>query len=382
MTVPVNVGGVLGQYNFDLTSSATQLIFQQAVDQIISVSGQTGTPSFEDLSTFNTAVNNLKRLAQGINPNTQAPLETPITANMAGVVNSLISILSGFEGGVTLQNNLGLGSLTQFELWKNVYYQGLQSVLFSFSSVSLTSTRTLQSYVNIEYISNGNQLMFQNLSDLKKAMEQTQSVLKLLNTAQYLKNQVNMPAPGYTAGNWAKSGFVVLGSKFNAHCAAQNYQNNTSSLKRRLLISVNPSFLQQLYTQGNALRQQLSLAVDSLNAINPAGMNDPNSLQSALQKVVVDMGNGGPGLINWLLDNEDETIPAGLPGAGTKLQVALAGNFQRNLTVAVTSAENLNSAQNIDLQSALFNFHQFYSSASALLGAINDVISNMETNIK
>jgi len=59
-----------------------------------------------------------------------------------------------------------------------------------------------------------------------------------------------------------------------------------------------------------------------------------------------------------------------------------SGNFQRNLTGAITAAQNLNDTQKEDLRRFMYLFEQFYKSASAILQAIDRMVNKMAQNIK
>jgi len=59
-----------------------------------------------------------------------------------------------------------------------------------------------------------------------------------------------------------------------------------------------------------------------------------------------------------------------------------SGVYQRNLTQAITSAQNLNDTQKEDLRRFMYLFEQFYKSASAVLQAIDRMVNKMAQNIK
>lgn len=61
---------------------------------------------------------------------------------------------------------------------------------------------------------------------------------------------------------------------------------------------------------------------------------------------------------------------------------AKAGQFQQNITLAITSAQSLNNTQTEQVRAYMLNFEQFYQSASALLNAITQIIQNMAQNIR
>ena len=381
MTVPVTVNGVTGYYSTDVTSSTTQAEFQKAIDALISVGNSTGDLSFATFTKFNQTLADLHQMVSGIDPATGQPLNPPITAAMAQAVSTIFNFVGVFNPG-----GYQIGSDAQLTLWRDLYFQGIQSNLMAFASTGTVGDRTLQSYIQLEYVQQGNQVLFNQMSQLQQAMQLVNTSLQLLGQLQDLKNKALAPSGSQiTNPNWAQPAKPIA-----AASVVGSYKNATQKyLQQPLLVTVDPNFVNQIQTEGASLITQLNQTVAALNNVNPSGASDPQSLQSKLTQIVTDMSSSPPAtnqIVWWVLDNYDNRVdPASMGnlfGSSPSFNTALAGNFGRNLNIAVTTAENFNSSQNIQLKSTLFSFQSFYSSASSLLRAINSIITKMAGGTK
>jgi hypothetical protein len=132
-----------------------------------------------------------------------------------------------------------------------------------------------------------------------------------------------------------------------------------------------------------AYKAQLTSNIALLSAQVAASTRaDPNSLYNLAKGVLADinsafvisdgsqvtsatnLGASVVGLQKWIMDSYD----------GTSAQ---AGAIQQHITFAITSAENLNTQQQQNVQSFLFLFEEYYKSASAILQQITQIIQRM-----
>lgn len=498
------VDGYVGSYRFELTSSNTQTYFQNAINVLLNIASESpNQTSAADLTNYNNALNTLKDLAKGFIPGTTTPLDSPITAQMAKSINALLSLTQSVNSNygdtqiASINNSIGLNSVNQLTSWKDLYTSGAQSILTNAAIHSdATAVTTLQSYLQTNYIQTGNEILYNQLSSLKQALSATQQALILLGNVQSLKNRANVQAPSYTnAEKWSAgilptkkivtvNGVQVL-TQFGVGSIASYYEkSNSPTIGSRLLINVDPNFAASIQDQGMQLVSQLRASITDLNKVNPAGANDPNSLQTQLQNIVNDMTAGAPSpsnvpasnnlqsdLVNqissiistfqtssvpaiqnsayigqlqnvlnglpqsvlganqtsfntllqnvaavpflifsspqivnsisaaaddvtamnhqatsiqwWVLDNyNDNSVTSnGTTFQKSDFNTAKAGNYQRNLTNGITTAENLNDSQKASLQTAIFNFQEFYQSASAILSMINQFMQKMAGQI-
>lgn len=501
------VDGYVGSYQFELTSSVTQTYFANAVNVLLNIANaSTNQTSSADLTNYNNALNVLKDLAKGFVPGTTQHLDVAITSQMANSINALLTLTQSINStyGATqiasINNSIGLNSVAELNSWKDLYISGAKPILTNAATHSdNTAITTLQSYLQTNYIETGNEILYNQLVNLQQAIKATQQALIVLGNVQSLKNRATVQAPTYSiASQWSagllptkkiviKNGVQVF-TKFGVGSIASYYQSTTTStIGSRLLINVDPSFAASIQSQGLQLVSQLQSSITELNRINPAGANDPNSLQSQLQTVVNNMTVGPPSangstqsasaiqadlsnnigtMINILqgsslsiknqLIGPLQTAVNGLPqtalgtsasslnqlitevllqaplvtfsgGSGAALDSACrsalnnvtalnnqastiswwvldnyndrnttvngtnfdksafntgeAGNYQRNLTNAFTTAENLNDSQKASLQTSIFNFQEFYQSASAVLNMIQQFMQQMANQI-
>jgi hypothetical protein len=72
---------------------------------------------------------------------------------------------------------------------------------------------------------------------------------------------------------------------------------------------------------------------------------------------------------NWILDNYNlGTNPS---------SISLVGQIQNNITDGITAAQNLNNTQQENVRNYMFEFQEFYQSASTVLQTLNTIITTM-----
>lgn len=137
-------------------------------------------------------------------------------------------------------------------------------------------------------------------------------------------------------------------------------------------------------------RNMLSAQIAALQLVDASGAGDPNSLQGRLRTVLDDIKrvfitSGGAqitsatsvsaaynGFKTWMLDNFD--APRG-PNSNE------AGEFQQNITNAITAGQSLNDTQKENVRQFLFIFEEFYKSASAILQALTQIIERIAQSL-
>jgi hypothetical protein len=143
-----------------------------------------------------------------------------------------------------------------------------------------------------------------------------------------------------------------------------------------------------------SIRIKLAEQLTKLDQLNPppAAGRDPNSIGAKISDVLQDIeiylpsslniNANGPlmlqGLRRWILDNLDKHSNSGT--LADQNAAKTAGDIQRNLQEAITSATNLNDTQKEDLRRYMFIFDEFYKSASALLTRITQILEKMAQN--
>jgi hypothetical protein len=164
----------------------------------------------------------------------------------------------------------------------------------------------------------------------------TENVYRILASAHF--SQINpQAAPTSTAAT------DLLAAKGQLLDEIQTMENNNIAYAS----SVNslPYFMKQVATD---------ISTYFAN-INPTTMTG-TALTAALKTAVT----------NWIMDNQDQKISTS--SAGT------AGAIQSRISQAITAAQSLNDTEKANVQTAEYNFQQFYQSASTVLQKITQII--------
>lgn len=402
MSVNLDFGGITRAYNFERTSSSVNTLFSNYINQIQSIGNSTGPLSTANLQTFNNTMTELKAMLAGLNLSSQgtSTLDSPITAQMAQGIGSLLQLVQSINPNVSLTPNSftaadsGLQSLQQLQQWRDLYNLGFGDFIQAIETGASTSLRTLQSFVELDYIQSGNTLLSNQMESLNQAVLATRDALTLLQGLQAIKNKATIVAnpssflSAWDAGHplivYTKNGLLFPNTPISANTLTSTqidklpgqYTSQMRSQVARLRITVDPTFVQEITNQGAGFIAQLNKVIAELQPITPVGGSAP-TLLSELQGILADINAGQPNATNqtiqqkfawWLLDNYNSTSVT-VPGIGTltNFNPANGGNYQRNLTSAMASAQTLNSAQNTQLQEVLFVFQEFYTSSSKML---------------
>lgn len=386
MSVNFNVDTYSGTYGSEYTSQTAANYYDNALASVITIGEM--DPSDLNATVANnlaTYVSQLTDLAQGFQPGTTTPLDLPITASMAKVIDSLLKSLraAGASVGVGVANNI---SVTDLQRWHDLYLQGIDSVLSVGVRVGgATATRSVQSLIELEYVRAGNEQIFSALSQLKDAMSLTQSALLLLSDLQHLKDKVQAEVRSNPTGAFFGNIDFITGAYANAGISTTKAQDLPGHyhddldqfFSNRLGVTVSdttPTGVNAIIAEGNALQTRLSAVIAQVALVIPRSA-DKSTLTDKLDQVKANITDNG--IIAWMLDNygPGQFNNPSVPVVGQ--DTTKAGDFQKNLTQAVQTAQNLNDTQNTSLKTAMFNFQEFYKSAGDLLTALNRIIQQM-----
>lgn len=146
----------------------------------------------------------------------------------------------------------------------------------------------------------------------------------------------------------------------------------------------NPADFRSAVNELVRIRKALETEIAALVPITPklaGGAEDPNSLLGKLRKVLADLksafvSNGQDitsstglisaysGFVKWMIDNYNNVNLKG-------------GQYQQNITFAITAGQSLNDTQKESVRNYLFLFEEYYKSASAILQKITQIIERM-----
>lgn len=385
----------------DYTDPAVARAYSNQLQIILQVFQQPSSVAITqaDADAVRDALQNLKDLAaQGIR------LENPpgvtlthfLTKDMASNLDLLLRSFYAL-GAVDPASNLTDQDLLK---WKDL--STVSPVIQNIMSGALNAVAgntSLQSLIELQYVSAGNDLIAEKLGSLQEALTVTDDVLKTLSVLQDLRNRMVVTGPAKSFASTFPSLSTPLATAAEQLAwAGGAYKTAASAYFNTQIAPVIPSTLMtsgafpqftvegmRVFSQLIALQKSLLKEVARLSAIaTPEVLTDANSLYSRVKTLTEDFtkrfGNltvplNTPALASsfrqFLLDNNNP-----------KYQISgQAGDMQANLTFAITAAQGLNDTQKEDVRNFLFVFEEFYKSASAILQRISQMIEKMAQNI-
>lgn len=401
------------------------------------------------------AVNGLTDLAKnGLSITTSPPPLTYtgfISQNMASSLDLIVRSLQA--AGINPSSTAVLSSDEQVLLlqnWQSLAGYGVEQILESAlnPSFSVYYTRTLQSMVELEYVKEGNDLIYSNLSFLEDALSTSDDILKTMTVVQNISNEISVASPRAFAFPPSSNGQIPITAQtliFNsaddtgeddivtayiadhnlahANALARNPQDqaeldqftqeefdklsdfaqaikdavkgSNTLFERYYKMAASTQFTQvsptpnptstaadELLTAKNSLMSELA----SLEAQNPeATRSVVNSLAYFVYRVALDISAAFVGVnvsnvsamtkavTTWIMDNQDKALASP--------QAQDTGAIQQNITQAIQAAESLNDTQKQEVNRYMFLFQQFYTSSSAILQKVTQIIERMAQKI-
>lgn len=248
--------------------------------------------------------------------------------------------------------------------------------------ISATSAHTLQAMIELVYVKAANDIIYSNMTSLNSSLQVNKAVLDGLARLQTLHNAVK--AQGKSAFDFD---FAV---NHNNQDYTKQYQSAASAFFNTPIQVVT-----DFSDYGNSERiwgdqvgstyLYLKSALQLLSAITPS-TNNPATLYQRVKTILSDLesadieniGDSTVGPIAhkhlrniWLLDSYNVTAAA---------SAVNAGNYQQNITNAITACQSLNTTQTEKVQSYLYLFQEYYKSATAMLSSITQIIQHMAQN--
>ncbi len=182
-------------YEFDKTDSRVATYYASQIQVIYDVFSKPSSDPITntDLGNVQTAITNLVNLAQG---NSTANVQTNPDGSVQryfltiDMVQSLDLLLRSFQAaGVT--SGTTPTSLQTLQAWKDysLLAPSIQEALLEGLQATKTN-RSIQSLVELDYVTAGNDLIDEKLSGLESALTLTKNLLDLMNNLQSAKNNV------------------------------------------------------------------------------------------------------------------------------------------------------------------------------------------------
>ena len=259
-----------------------------------------------------------------------------------------------------------------------------------------TQSQSIQQVLMVDYVSRGNELLFNEMSKLREAIDLNQTVLSYLNSLQDLMNQKD---PERFVLQLQYLNNIIIGTDAsrdafdtyekqtydNAITALAKFQND-GSLKAYLagpnsppddpLIpqanaafdDLNPILTSVVQYSKKTIMDNLDYFTGQLTALTGTTPGSEQGLLLALNKIRADF--------NALPDSNDP-IKQWVQDA----QAGDEGDYQRHLNDAITGSQSFNDSQREELRRVMFTFEEFYKSATALLSRLTQLLEKIATSI-
>ncbi len=248
-----------------------------------------------------------------------------------------------------------------------------------------TQSSSIQQVLMVDYVSTGNQILFNQLNLLNQAINVNQQALSYLNALQDLMNQKdpqtfflqlnNLDAT--TAGTLSQANYdsyekatfnqqLLTMQKFVDDGSLQSYLTNLKNSGTDPQAGVILSDVSGMNTAFTGARDRIVANIDYIinqvsAANNSAGGNPAGGLLGALQTVKNDIQTIAPTIADWVKDVAD----------------GKQGNYQNDLNSAVTSAQSFDDTSREQLRSVMFVYEEFYKSAGSLLSSLQQLLIKM-----
>ncbi len=302
---------------------------------------------------------------------------------------------------------------------------------------SALNAHTEQALIELAYVGSANDLLGSALANLESALGTTASVLNILQQLQTLHNGINVtsksaflfnymtgpssinknpttvqtvgpntpplkitnisPFPGFpgftqtiTLGKVLDTSTTSTGVTMYTRNTVHydnyltDYQAAYLSAASAYFSKITPTFVYlnssssgypAFLSSIKAIKSHLSAEIATLTNQTPLSTRaDPTNLLNTVKKVYNNLPTTYTfsAVEKWALDNYTAT------GSSA---TATAGNIQNDLTAAITASQSLNDTQKEKVRSFLFVFQEYYTSASAVLTSISQIIQDMAKKV-
>ncbi len=330
-----------------------------------------------------------------------------VTMSMAQDYDTILRSLGAVGVNVNAAGNSSpTVNLTQLQQWRDLAVQvsAIANIVQAAELEGYGGAQNLQNLIEVDYVQTGNDLITNNMAQLNSALNVTQNILNTLAQLQTLHNEVTTRSSTFTiydttTGTYLQFNYQGLYGATGPSAWSPIYQAAASAYFNSpvtpILISSivpgQPGFV-SAYQELVTIRQTLSAQLAQLAIITPASTRaNSTSLYQTLKTVISNLNssftdastgqpvistttvaNASAGFKKWMLDNYS---------AFNSPNVSQAGQYQQNITFAITAGENLNDTQKETVRNFLFIFEEYYKSAASALQAITQIIQKMAQNI-
>ncbi|MBS0634106.1 MAG: hypothetical protein JSR37_01415 [Verrucomicrobia bacterium] len=349
--------------------------------------------------------------------NTGVPLTTTMDQYMAQGLDKLIRALraAGWDPISDPTNTparlaTAQAAIAQVTGTSTASIYGLTGILSSAASAAAqahlvgaaanTDSMSIQQVLMVDYVSRGNEILFNEMALLKDAVDANQVALSYLNSLQDLMNQKD---PQKFIMQLQELNNVNVNTtspqeQFNAFEKA-TYDQSLSTLSRLGTESAvaYTAYFNNLAT-GAPIPADAQLAAsafeDLTNATNTIAGYSVTNILANLDYLIGEIGGKGgspaSGLIQALntvrndfqgLSNTPANQLSAIQNWIQDAQPSDQGGFQRNLSNAIVSSQSFNDTERENLREVMFVFEEFYKSASGLLSRLTQLLEKMADGI-
>ncbi len=324
-----------------------------------------------------------------------------MTMTMAQDYNSILQSLAAVGVNVsTAGNTIPSVSNAQVMQWRDLAVQvsAIADIVQGAELEGYGGSQSLQGLLETDYVQAGNEIISNNMAQLNSALNVTQNILNSLAQLQNIHNEVTTSASTFNGPKTSAFDYASTYGQGSPSGWAGVYQQAASAFFNApvtpVIISTvapgSPGYV-SAYQQLVSVRKSLSAELTQLSAITPTStLSNSTSLYQTLKKVLSDLntafvtstgtpivsatspGAASAGFRKWMLDNYS---------AYNNPTATQAGQYQQDITFAITAGENLNDTQKETVRNFLFIFEEYYQSAAAALQAITQIIQQMAQNI-
>lgn len=270
------------------------------------------------------------------------------------------------------------------------------------SAKTFTQSQSIQQLLMVDYVSRGNQLLFDEMTGLKDAIDINEKTLSYLNSLQDLMNQKDPAKFLLYLDKIAGSGTLDY-TGFESSSFNQEIKTTAKFTPDTYTGFVNAIAAGQ--TSGDVLSGTVAGAyvyLDPNNASYNTYVSVADSGNDALQRIINNLtylktklsavSGSEQTVLSQRLDSLIHDFNSVMPTSGLKGAYGILswvqdynqgreGDFQKTLSDAVVASQALNDVKREDLRRVMFVYEEFYKSATAMLSRLTQLIERMAGTI-
>jgi hypothetical protein len=412
---------VVPQYNVTTSGSTTPNAFNPGtalaalgyLPQTTSISANLTDAMSQDMAT---QLVNLNNLLSSVGYNTQDPTASNASLSQLGAA---LSTLQSFTTQITVQNPTNPAVTTQQTV--SQFTVALQNAMNSLATATITDdaesgASSLQEVLQTDYIALGNELIYNEMSQLQEAMNANQTALSYLNSVQDLMNQKSPQQFTLDLAQLSTTNPQTLVGQTSTGSAYDTFEsgNFQPDINGQAYFANNPALAQYCETSPGsgvyktnlfvqAFNEQLSggsqsaytfslqqiynnlgALVTSLEAATAGNTSASSDIISSIQAVQNDMLQASGNTLVTPTSTNPNPPPSGESTTDVTTWVddmTTNSTYQNDLSNAITAAQGFNDTENENLQNVMFVFEEFYKSATSMTSDLTQLIEQIASYI-